>query len=264
MPNSPPPPAGGAGGGGGGNVGGAGGGGNAAPAVGMTADQLPQLIQAVTPAPAAAAPRRKAEKRLAPFSTGKDTDWLAWKATYLRVAELNDWDEEEKRKQILASMEGLAMRLVQTIKVDAPVKLTSDQILTAYENRFLPPAAGQLAREDFREARQRRSESVNAWHTRISEIFARAYPARDIETDSQLIEQYVGGFYHPTVQERTFVTNPTTMTEALNTATSMVAAVRLINAHSKGNMSQWIVTYSRLYVRRMVAKMMMIPRLLEQ
>ena len=118
----------------------AGGAGAVAPAVGMTADQLQQLIQAVTPAPAPApATRRKAEKRLAPFSTGKDTDWLAWKATYLRVAELNDWDEDEKRKQILASMEGLAMRLVQTIKVDAPVKLTSDQILIAYENRFLPP-----------------------------------------------------------------------------------------------------------------------------
>ena len=201
-----------------------------APAVNMTNAQLQQIIQAA--APAAAPARRKAEKRLSPFTTGRDVDWLAWKANYVRVAALNGWDEDEKRHQILASMEGLACRLIQTVQVDNP-PLTSDEIIAAFEARFLPPAAGQMAKEDFNEARQRRTETVNAWHTRIVEIFLRAYPTRDLDTDSQLIEKFIGGIYHPTVQERTFVAQPTTMLDALNIATSMVAAVRLIHSHSK-------------------------------
>ena len=134
-------------------------------------------------------------------------------------------------------MECLACRQVQTVPVDgAPpgnVPMNYTEILNAYEPCFLPPAAGQMAREDFNMAKQGDHETVTAWHTRLVEIFCRAYPTNDQDTDTQLIEKFVAGLNHPTVQERTFVLRPPTMSAALAEATSMVAAVRLIN-HSQG------------------------------
>ena len=215
------------------NAGGAGVGGAAAP-IQMTQDQLNQLITAATGGGAA---RRRQEKRLTPFSTGQSADWLAWRANFTRVASLNNWTDDEKRSQILAAMEGLACRQVQTVPVDgvppANTKMTYTEVLDAYEQRFLPPAAGQMAREDFHMAKQGDHETVTAWHTRLVEIFCRAYPARDQDADTQLIEKFIAGLNHPTVQERTFVLRPASMSAALAEATSMVAAVRLIN-HSQG------------------------------
>ena len=179
------------------------------------------------------APRPGSEKRLPPFSSANATDWLSWKATFLRVAELKNWNDGQRRAQILAAMEGLACRQVQTINVDGPPQMTWREILTAYGNRFLPPAAGQLARQEFSSAAQATGESITAWHTRISELYSRAYPAGNVETDQQLCEQFMLGIANKEVMTRTFDVNPNTMTQCLEVATTKQANVKRVAQHFK-------------------------------
>ena len=65
----------------------------------------------------------------------------------MHVAELKAWTPQQRKLEILAAMEGLACRQVRTIDVDGMTWRT--RFSNAYGNRFLPPAAGQLAREEF-------------------------------------------------------------------------------------------------------------------
>ena len=184
--------------------------------------QFQQLLQNVAPRPAS-------EKRLPAFSSGNPTDWLSWRSTFLRIAELKQWNDDMRRSQILAAMEGLACRQVQTIDVDAG-PMTWQEILVAYGNRFLPPAAGKLAREEFANAKQVDGESITAWHTRISELFLRAYPGNNVETDITLLDRFVLGLANKEVMSRTFDGEYHTMTEALQIATTKMANVKRVEA----------------------------------
>ena len=156
----------------------------------------------------------------------------------MRVAELQQWNPQQRKLQILAAMEGLACRQVSTIDTDG---MTWEEVLTAYGNRFLPPAAGQLAREQFRAAKQWQQEDITAWHTRLTELYARAFPDGNLETDVVLIEQFVLGLAHPKVMEKTLDTSPQTMQAALNSATTKLANVervqRATGAGRRGVMS---------------------------
>ena len=197
-----------------------------APGVNLQPDQLQQLIQAV-----GGGNGNRSSKRLTPFSSADPTDWIAWRTTFGRVAELQQWNDNQKRLQLLAAMEGLACRQVSTIDVDG---MGWEEILNAYGNRFLPPAAGQLAREQFSAAKQWESEGITAWHTRLSELYGRAYPNGNLDTDRILIEKFVMGLNHATVLDRTWDTDPQTMQAALNTATTKLANVERVRRATGG------------------------------
>ena len=200
----------------------------------MDADQLQQLINAV------AQPGRSG-KRLTPFSSTNATDWLAWRENFMHVAALKDWTPQQRKLEILAAMEGLACRQVRTIDVDG---LTWEQVLDAYGNRFLPPAAGQLAREEFASSKQYDQESITSWHTRIAELYSRAYPNGDVENDTVLIDRFIFGLFHPDVMERTLDVNPNTMTAALATATMKLANVqRAARARGEQHGRHWSDEY---------------------
>ena len=184
----------------------------------MNEDQFQQLLNTVGPRPAS-------EKKLPAFSSANPTDWLSWRQTFLNIAELKQWNAAMRRSQIIAAMEGLACRQVASIDTAA---MNWQEVLIAYGNRFLPPAAGKLAREEFSSAQQTTGESITAWHTRITELFQRAYPANDVETDPMLIERFVLGLANKEVLSRTFDTETATMTVALQVATTKQANVKRV------------------------------------
>ena len=61
--------------------------------------------------------------------------------------------------------------------------------------RFIPVAAGNYARADFKAARQKDSESPLQWHSRLRELFLTAYPDRaaGVANDYDLKHQFAMG-----------------------------------------------------------------------
>ena len=193
----------------------------------MTAAQVGQvtrdLIAAI--APAGNQRRRATEKRLPSFSSGNASQWYTWRNGYLNIAELKQWDDEEKKLQLIAAMEGEANSMVSSINT---VGRNWQQVLADYSNAFLPPAAGEEAREDFKRAKQRPEESLAHWSARLIELYSRAFPLGNNNTDVQLIERFIRGMNNAVVMDRTHDTRPTTMRDALQTASTKLAGIQMV------------------------------------
>ena len=188
----------------------------------MTPAQLQQLLGAIGGGGGGGQGR---EKRLPPFTSANAKDWITWKNTFENVATLKQWGDQEKKLQLIAAMEGKAQTSVATVQVGP---MNADQVMQAYSNRFLPPQAGAQAREEFKQAAQRVDESLMEWHSRLSELFSRAHPNDDKETDIRLIERFIRGMNHGVIMDRTNDANPQNMTDALQVATTKLAGIQMV------------------------------------
>jgi len=189
---------------------------------------LTRVLQAFRPPP-------NAEKKLPAFSSGLPDDWVAWKATFKNVANLKAWEEDAKKNQLVAAMEGNAVRAVSHIDpAHNPARLnqpyTSRELMDAYDKTFMPVAASHLALTQYNMAKQGAGEAILSWHTRLRELFTRAYPAKadHSDTDEDLINKFVLGLAHPVVRDRTWDSHPYTFSLALETATSKAAGVLIM------------------------------------
>ena len=129
-------------------------------------------------------------------------------------------------------MEGAANRAVSDLNVEtfANVTLTLD----AYEERFIPRAAAQLARAEFDHACQASNETVFQWHTRLREIFSRAYPERAATADRPLIDKFTIGLVDSALARHMLDHQPATFAQALQTAQSKQATEDLMAARYPG------------------------------
>jgi len=195
----------------------------------MDADQFQQYMAA----------QAHASKKVPAFSSGLGNDWIAWKRTFANICELKGWNAAgdanvaRKKSELKAAMEGAAVRQVADIDADGK---TFQQLLDAYEARFLPAASQRYARAAFKQARQQEGELILAYHTRIRELYSQAHPnkaAADIETEAELIESFVLGLYHHTVRERTLDSLPQNMTDALATATQKEATLKQLGSMNR-------------------------------
>ena len=108
-------------------------------------------------------------KKVTPFTTGAASNWTIWRRNFITIALINGWPDERQRREISAAMEGEAARSIGD--VDFAAIADRDALLDAYEERFLPLAAGIIARAELKTARQIPQENVLQWHTRLREIF---------------------------------------------------------------------------------------------
>ena len=195
-----------------------------APPVVLQPNQFQQLMAAAA-AGAAAAGRGK---RLTTFSSTDPTEWTAWKETFRKTALLNNWNDEMSRNQLAAALEGQARRMVADIPTDA-VGLTCQQLLTAYERRFLPEAQTRFAVITFENAKQEETESELEWHTRLRELFVRAYPNENIETSTILVNHFIRHLKNPRILDHCYMANPVTYNAALTEATNKAAANAMLS-----------------------------------
>ncbi len=206
----------------------------------MDADQFQQFLQNVVPGGSGG-------RRLPTFSSGLPDDWVAFLLTLENCFRLRGWfeaggDNEERRKNnLVAAMEGTAARAVSHIDPEvfpgaAPTApYTYDQLKAAYAAVFLPAAASHLAMTQYNVARQADTEPLLAWHTRLRELFSRAYPNAEANTSLGLINRFILGLAHPVVRDRTWDAHPDTFQNALNTATSKAAGVIVMQQAATGS-----------------------------
>ena len=143
-------------------------------------------------------------KRAREFSSGTSQDWVSWRATFMSLAQLNQWDNERARLEIHTSITGPAHVLVGHIPSGVPeggaaaghnIAAYRD-LLNEYEAFFLPVAASSVARTEAKTASQEEGETILHWHGRIRTLYQRANPnltANQLNTDHNLIAMFIDG-----------------------------------------------------------------------
>lgn len=200
----------------------------------MNADQLQNLINAVAPGGGDGGGRRK----LTIFSSGTPTEWRTWRRNFQTIATINQWDDERCRREAAAAMEGNAALAIQDIDHEATADI--ETLLNEYQARFIPEAAGKLARAEFNAANQKPTETIIQWHTRLRELFCRAYPNREIDDDEAAIDQFVNHLLDTSIQSFVLDQGPITYADALNMAQSKLANQLILkkSGENRGNINQ--------------------------
>jgi len=126
----------------------------------MPNDDLQAIINAARP------PAHQPHKKVEPFSSTDGVEWQTWRTSFEITVRINGWNDQRARRELAAAMTGSAQLYVRDIPVGDDAVPVEDVpvLLAAYEQRFLPQAAGDLARIELREAKQKPDETVVGWH----------------------------------------------------------------------------------------------------
>ena len=187
-----------------------------------------QEIQALTAAIAALqgpGPNRKAPV----LNSVNPSDFRVWRRNFLQVAEIAHWDDARQRREACAAMEGDASRAVGDIQFDfvppGAQAATIVGLLDAFERRLIPATAGPQARAEFYASQQLPNETETAYHTRLREIFIRAFPNDPPENSITLIDHYTNSLFDENIAMHVMDANPQTYLAALNAAQMKAAHI---------------------------------------
>lgn len=194
----------------------------------MNVDQFQQFMDANAATAAAAAAAALAAQgahgggraKISKFSSGVGLEWRTWRGNFVIFAGVNEWGDLRQRQEAKGSMEGDASRMIQDIPHDQG---TIVQMLDAFEARFLPAAAGRMARVEYDVAIQDAKETPLMWHSRLRELYDRAYPDGNNQVDQHLRDKFTLGLYDPAVRRHVCDAAPATYAEVLESALGKTA-----------------------------------------
>lgn len=206
---------------------------NEATAARTIATNVQGVVNAAAAAvPAAGAGNRRPNQRIQPFTNEDgDNDWLVFKRHFINCADLNNYDDREKRLALAGAMTGKAALATMDINVDA-AGATFHDVLTAFESRFLPAAASQLSRVKFDGARQGPSETILNYHSRMRSLFNRAYP--DAGDDVILIRRFIMGLRRRELRMQEMRDYPATYARALEIAQNEASVIQMVKVTELG------------------------------
>lgn len=170
-------------------------------------------------------------RKLPPLEDVDPAKWQVWKQNFEVIMEINQWDDRRARMEAFASMVGDARRAVADVQIHNCRDI--DHMLQQFQDRMVPVAAGKWARAEFNTALQLPSESALQWHTRLRELFMRAYPNIRVENAAAIIDRFCVGLSDPSVREKVAHLAPDTYTDALNLAQSTIATTLLLREQAQ-------------------------------
>jgi len=191
-----------------------------------TADNVIQQLTArlatleANPAPqqpaaaAAAAPPRK-WMPVPKFGNRQDEDWLTYRQQFEHITSLNQMTENEIKLALAGSITGSAAATISDIQVNDPTK-NGAGLLDAYEARFLPASASELAKVTFEAATQMPKETALSFHGRVRNLYNRAY-TRD-RNEEHMTRRYILGLRSKEVREMVMRARPQNYEAALYAA----------------------------------------------
>ncbi len=201
----------------------------------MDADQFAQFMDAVRM-------NRPSSKKVEPFSSGDGVEWVTWRSNFELTARINQWGDRRQRREIGASMTGAAKQFVADIAIGDEVPAgeavaAAEELLDAYQDRFLPEAATDAARVAVREARMTEDETILAWHARLRSLYQRAHPTLDaaaLEANVDLRDQFILGMTSEDIVSKVWHQRPATYGEALWMASNVGAGNSIIRQRFGG------------------------------
>ena len=132
----------------------------------------------------------------------KPQDWRTWRDHFESFS--RQWDAARKADELKTAFTGDAHAMLEDILRGINTGAVDDAVILVHLNtlqeRFLPQAAGPLARSTFTEAKQMASEDKQQWHGRCRQLFGHAYLNEVIDNNIMAIERFVDGLANPHTQ----------------------------------------------------------------
>ena len=194
----------------------------------------------IPPAPAAQAP--SGVRKIPLFEeTGDATAWATWITRFETVANIAGWNAARMKAELKAGMSGAAALVTRDI--DIQDHRTFAQVKADYQDRFITPADSDQARADFSLAQQGAEESLLEFHSRLRELFTRAYPAAMGNIDGApmgqiLRDRFISGLLNPAIKEYTWDQRPANYMECLAVVQRKQATLQLLSPSSQGPNNQ--------------------------
>ena len=118
--------------------------------------------------------------------------WVTFSKQFRRVSALNQWSPTRAKLLLHTCMQDAAARAVEHIEFADTTTL--DEALDLFATIFVNPASTQLYKTKFKDASRNPGEELILWHTRVREMFMRAYPhIGNQEEHEDLKERFVLG-----------------------------------------------------------------------
>ena len=171
-----------------------------------------------TPAPqqaAAAAPPPRKWMPVPKFGNRPEDDWLTYRQQFEHITSLNQMTQNEIKLALAGSITGSAAATISDILVNDPTK-DGAGLLDAYEARFLPASASELAKVTFEAATQLPKETALNFHGRVRNLYNRAY-TRD-RNEEHMTRRFILGLRSKEVREMVMRARPQNYEAALYAA----------------------------------------------
>ena len=160
------------------------------------------------------------------FGNTEAEDWITFRRHFENVVDANGWDGQIACLALSASMTGAAATAVHDFQ--ANIQDNHNVLLDDYEARFLPASASEMARVRFDNATQGRKETLLNWHSRLRNLFRRAYPQAGDETP--LIRRFELGLKNSILREHVLRQHPATYAAALEASQNEQSIVEVTTA----------------------------------
>ena len=158
-------------------------------------------------------------------------NFLAWRSQFQVIASYHRWTDEESKHLAYAYMRGLVLESVMDITGPETLK----DILDEYQRRFIPPSASQLLRAQFHCVVQLPNESVQKLHARMRVLYHLAYPDKNTQDETHLIERFINALNNREVQNYVRRRKPTTFGSALHIANEETSFILMdLATHAPG------------------------------
>lgn len=160
------------------------------------------------------------------FSSTDAEAWLQFIRHFRTCKRINQWGDNRAKNELEAAMDGKAAGRVQRLEVDT--YNTFDDMVTAYEGKFIHVADGQLARAEFYKAKQLKDETALDWHGRLEQLHLRAWRNVDDHArnlDEPLIHSFIEGLHNPTIYAKVIEARPANFAACLTQAQNQEAVV---------------------------------------
>lgn len=168
------------------------------------------------------------------LETTQPSDWRTFEKQFLLTAANKEWTDQKKRQELFLCMEGEAAQVVRDIDCFPanPGADLFDGVLARYRERFLTAPASQLARLDFRNAKQGDDQTALAWHGALRDLFLSAHPGEEVDGPhgQELRETFIWGLKEPEDRSLIWERAPATYAECLTAAQTRESTREMIRA----------------------------------
>lgn len=191
--------------------------------------------------PAAAA---GAGRKVPTFDSLDPGEWKTWKERFLTIVAIAGWNDLRSRRELFASMGGPAAKIVADIMLEDPAggpplgvpARTLQRVMQEYEGRFVTTEASDQAKAEFTTAQQLTDESLLEWHSRLRDLYLRAYPTAEVDQDpggQMLRDRFTSGLDNRDIKTYVYDHRPISYRACLQEAQRKQATLMLMNDDKK-------------------------------
>ena len=157
---------------------------------------------------------------------GKEEKWVTWKEHFLVAADVNGFNDTDKKKVLKALMSGDAAWQVQDLKLSLETYQLMDfnEYFDIFCERF-EQCNREQARCEFDNVKQKSGESIEGFHNRLRYLHQYAFPDAEITGALEiiLVRKFVAGLQLAEIRKPILQQKPETYAEVLKLAREQVS-----------------------------------------